>query len=148
MSASRFRSSLLAVVLTAFAATTALARVGRPIEHRPALFGCPVDVGLDQILAVEQVHELVAEDLLLLKNRIGDEVDSILIDEARTPLIISGQAEQSADQYRVLVRLAPMLSLDEDYLLDEKARSVTLTESGIAKAEKFGAANHVALAAT
>jgi preprotein translocase subunit SecA len=66
---------------------------------------------------------------------IVDEVDSILIDEARTPLIISGPAEESTDKYYRLDRIAPRLKRDEDYTLDEKTRSVALTEEGVAKAE-------------
>ncbi len=88
---------------------------------------------------------------------IVDEVDSILIDEARTPLIISGPSEQSTDKYYIVNRLIPSLkvrlitendevkaecegtNLDEGYdaLVDEKAHTASLTETGIAKAEKF-----------
>ena len=88
---------------------------------------------------------------------IVDEVDSILIDEARTPLIISGPSEQSTDKYYIVNRLVPSLkvrlitekdevkakyegtNLDEGYdaIIDEKAHTATLTETGIAKAEKF-----------
>ena len=88
---------------------------------------------------------------------IVDEVDSILIDEARTPLIISGPSEQSTDKYYIVNRLVPSLkvriitekdevkakyegiNLDEGYdaIIDEKAHTATLTDSGIAKAEKF-----------
>ena len=65
-----------------------------------------------------------------LNYAIIDEVDSILIDEARTPLIISGGAEQSADLYRQLAALAKRLVVDEDYNIDEKMKSVALTEKG------------------
>jgi len=65
-----------------------------------------------------------------LNYAIIDEVDSILIDEARTPLIISGAAEQSADLYRQLAALAKRLAVDEDYNIDEKMKSVALTEKG------------------
>ena len=88
---------------------------------------------------------------------IVDEVDSILIDEARTPLIISGPSEQSTDKYYIVNRLVPSLkvrlitekdevkakyegtNLDEGYdaIIDEKAHTATLTDTGIAKAEKF-----------
>ncbi|MBR4681808.1 MAG: preprotein translocase subunit SecA [Elusimicrobiaceae bacterium] len=88
---------------------------------------------------------------------IVDEVDSILIDEARTPLIISGPSEQSTDKYYIVNRLIPSLkvrlitendevkakyegtNLDEGYdaIIDEKAHTATLTDTGIAKAEKF-----------
>ena len=62
---------------------------------------------------------------------IVDEVDSILIDEARTPLIISGPAEAASEKYRSLNELMPKLRKDEHYLVDEKAFSVTLTDEGV-----------------
>ncbi len=66
-----------------------------------------------------------------------DEVDSILIDEARTPLIISGPAEESTDKYYVVNRIAPqLLKKDVYYTVDEKAKAVMLTEEGVAVAEK------------
>ncbi len=67
---------------------------------------------------------------------IVDEVDSILIDEARTPLIISGPTEDTSDLYRRINTIIPKLS-EEDYEKDEKARAVTLTESGVEKVEKL-----------
>jgi len=67
---------------------------------------------------------------------IVDEVDSILIDEARTPLIISGPSEESTDKYYRIDRLIPRLVREEDYKIDEKARTVVIQESGIEKAEK------------
>ncbi len=66
---------------------------------------------------------------------IVDEVDSILIDEARTPLIISGPAEASTDLYYTVDRVIPRLRRDLDFTVDEKSRSVTLTEEGVPKAE-------------
>ncbi len=66
---------------------------------------------------------------------IVDEVDSILIDEARTPLIISGPAEKSTDLYYQVNGILPRLRREEDFVIDEKARSVTMTEEGIARAE-------------
>ena len=68
---------------------------------------------------------------------IVDEVDSILIDEARTPLIISGPAEKSTDLYYQINSLIPRLSKDAHYTIDEKARSAVLSEDGVAKAEKL-----------
>lgn len=68
---------------------------------------------------------------------IVDEVDSILIDEARTPLIISGPAEESTNLYYILNRVAQQLKRDQHFTVDEKARSVLITEEGIAKAEKL-----------
>src|SRR5574338_160258 len=68
---------------------------------------------------------------------IVDEVDNILIDEARTPLIISGPAEESADKYIQFARLVPRLRAEEDYILDEKFRQVAITEAGTDKMEKW-----------
>src|SRR6059058_6335911 len=68
---------------------------------------------------------------------IVDEVDNILIDEARTPLIISGPAEASTDKYYVVDRIIPRLRKEDDYTIDEKHRSATLTEEGIAKCERL-----------
>ncbi|GAB6097837.1 preprotein translocase subunit SecA [Desulfatiferula olefinivorans] len=68
---------------------------------------------------------------------IVDEVDSILIDEARTPLIISGPAEKSAHLYTQANMIIPALKKERDYTLDEKARSVNLTDEGVARAESL-----------
>ena len=68
---------------------------------------------------------------------IVDEVDSILVDEARTPLIISGPAEKSTDLYHLVNGVVPRLVSERDYTVDEKARSAAMTEEGIAKAEKI-----------
>ena len=66
-----------------------------------------------------------------------DEVDSILIDEARTPLIISGPAEKPKDYYTVVSKLIPRLRAEEDYTVDEKAKNVMLTEEGVSHVEKL-----------
>ncbi len=68
---------------------------------------------------------------------IVDEVDSILIDEARTPLIISGRGEESTELYQTVNRFVKTLKKGEDYELDEKEKAVRITESGIAKAESY-----------
>jgi preprotein translocase subunit SecA len=68
---------------------------------------------------------------------IVDEVDSILIDEARTPLIISAPDEESSKWYQDFARIIPRLNADEDYKVDEKDRAATLTEGGVAKVEKI-----------
>jgi len=74
-----------------------------------------------------------------LNYAIVDEVDSILIDEARTPLIISGQGEPSSHKYRQINEVIPRLRKDEHYVVDEKAHSVTLTDDGVeAGAEAHG----------
>jgi preprotein translocase subunit SecA len=73
---------------------------------------------------------------------IVDEVDSILIDEARTPLIISGPSEESTDKYYKIDKIIPRLEKEKDYTVDEKARTVILTEEGNIKAERLiGAGN-------
>ncbi len=68
---------------------------------------------------------------------IVDEVDSILIDEARTPLIISGPSEESTDKYYRLDRVAPRMQAEMDYTVEEKTRSLAMTEEGVAKAEQL-----------
>ncbi len=72
-----------------------------------------------------------------LNYAIVDEVDSILVDEARTPLIISGQGERSSDKYRIINEIIPRLRNEEHYTLDEKAHSVTLTDEGTEVAERI-----------
>ncbi len=71
------------------------------------------------------------------KYAIVDEIDSILIDEARTPLIISAPADTGADLYKTFSRVAARLVLDEHYLVDEKHKSATLTDAGVEEAEKM-----------
>src|SRR5262249_35323738 len=68
---------------------------------------------------------------------IVDEVDSILIDEARTPLIISGPAEESTDKYYKIDKILPKLIKEIDYTIDEKHRQATLTEEGFSKCERL-----------
>ena len=68
---------------------------------------------------------------------IVDEVDSILIDEARTPLIISGPSEESTDKYYKINQIIPKLKKDHDYTIEEKSRTVVLTEEGVAHVEGF-----------
>ncbi len=67
---------------------------------------------------------------------IVDEVDSILVDEARTPLIISGPSEESTDKYYRINQIIPGIRKEKDYTIDEKARTVVLTEEGVARVEK------------
>lgn len=73
----------------------------------------------------------------VLNYAIVDEVDSILIDEARTPLIISGPAEKSTQLYYQVDGIIPRLARDQDYTIDEKARTAVLSEEGVAKAERL-----------
>jgi preprotein translocase subunit SecA len=80
------------------------------------------------------VDTIVQRDL---NYAIVDEVDSILVDEARTPLIISGPAEKSTNLYYQVNTIVPQLKMEQDYIKDEKARGVTLTEEGVAAAERL-----------
>ncbi|MFQ5790203.1 MAG: preprotein translocase subunit SecA, partial [Acidobacteriota bacterium] len=97
----------------------------------------------DPSLFVHRIFPKVMKDLdgkdieKLFHYAIVDEVDSILIDEARTPLIISGPAEESTDLYYQIDRIIPRLRRDVDFTLDEKTRTVTLTEEGVPQTEKL-----------
>ncbi|MFB6263409.1 MAG: preprotein translocase subunit SecA [Bradymonadaceae bacterium] len=79
------------------------------------------------------LDEMVQRDL---NYAIIDEVDSVLIDEARTPLIISGKADQSTEMYHTVNNIIPYLKRDHDYIVDEEDRNVTLTDSGVEKVEE------------
>tara|TARA_B100000686_G_scaffold22652_1_gene20742 strand:- start:28965 stop:31616 length:2652 start_codon:yes stop_codon:yes gene_type:complete len=68
---------------------------------------------------------------------IVDEVDNILVDEARTPLIISGPSQQNPSEYSKYAKIVPSLIIEEDYIIEEKHRSVSLTQNGIGKIEKY-----------
>ena len=100
------------------------------------IYGTNNEFGFDYLrdnMVVDKNHLVQRE----LNYAIVDEVDSILIDEARTPLIISGQAQQSTDNYQKFSIFVPGLKEEEDYTVDEKANTVMLTEDGAAKAERF-----------
>ncbi|HUZ78489.1 MAG TPA: preprotein translocase subunit SecA [Chloroflexota bacterium] len=78
-----------------------------------------------------------------LRYAIVDEVDNILIDEARTPLIISGPAEEATDRYYQFARIAPQLELERHYLVDEKLKAVTLTDEGIDRVEHLAGVGNI-----
>jgi preprotein translocase subunit SecA len=111
-------------------------------KERQAAYGTDITYGTNNEFGFDYLRDnmkfdresLVQADLNFA---IVDEVDSILIDEARTPLIISGPAEKSTDLYYQVNSLIPRLRKDLDYTIDEKARSSILTEDGVAKAEKL-----------
>jgi preprotein translocase subunit SecA len=112
-----------------------------PEEKRAAYqaditFGTNNEFGFDYLRdnMVLYPEQIVQRDLHFA---IVDEVDSILIDEARTPLIISGQANKATDLYYKADQLVRRLKPGDDYTIDEKTRTVTLTESGVDKAESF-----------
>ena len=129
-------------------------------QERQAAYGCDITYGTNNEFGFDYLRDNMKFDLAHYVQRghnfaIVDEVDSILIDEARTPLIISGPAEESTDLYYEVDRIIPRLTRGRttrgdvkaedreelektgDYIVDEKHKTVTLTESGMAKAEKM-----------
>ncbi len=113
----------------------------RPVPRRQA-YEADVTYGTNNEFGFDYLRDNMVTDLSQCVQRelnyaIVDEVDNILIDEARTPLIISGQAEESTQRYYTFARLVPRLRRGEDYQVDEKLRAATLTESGISKLEKW-----------
>jgi preprotein translocase subunit SecA len=116
----------------------------RPASRREAyrcdiVYGTNNEFGFDYLRdnMVQSLGEMVMRPESPMPYAIIDEVDSILIDEARTPLIISAPAEKAADQYYQFASLVKKLVVNTDYNLDEKMRSATLTEEGIAKFEQW-----------
>jgi preprotein translocase subunit SecA len=117
-------------------------------EERKQEYSCDVTYGTNNEFGFDYLRDnmkLVPEDMVQQGHNfaIVDEVDSILIDEARTPLIISGPAEESTDKYYICNRVIPRLSLGPDYELDEKNRNASFTEAGILKAEKLLGLNNI-----
>ncbi|MCA1645722.1 MAG: preprotein translocase subunit SecA [Chloroflexi bacterium] len=111
----------------------------RPITRQDA-YACDITYGTNSEFGFDYLRDNLALDIEDTVQRghfyaVVDEVDNILIDEARTPLIISGEAEESSDMYRTFARIAPRLSAETDYTIDAKARTVSLTDAGIAKME-------------
>ena len=109
---------------------------------RRAAYAADITYGTNNEFGFDYLRDnmVVSEDQMVqreLNYCIVDEVDSILIDEARTPLIISGPGEKSTDLYRVLAGVVATMNEGEDYTVDEKQRQVAPTEAGIAKAEKM-----------
>jgi preprotein translocase subunit SecA len=137
----------------------------QPYEQKQAAYACDVVYGTNSELGFDYLRDNMAKDLSEKVQRghayaIVDEVDNILIDEARTPLIISGAPEQAADLYVKFARLAPQLKAgqtpegmdprmkkqfvaDFDYEIDEKRKTVSITEQGVAKAEQFLGIDHL-----
>ena len=112
-----------------------------PSERRNA-YQCDITYGTNNEFGFDYLRDNMAlhkEQLVQreLNYAIMDEVDSILIDEARTPLIISGQADKPTDIYYRVDRVVSKLGPEKDYTVDEKAKTVTLTEEGVEKVEKL-----------
>lgn len=99
-------------------------------------YGTNNEFGFDYLRDNMVVHldQMVQREL---NYAIVDEVDSILIDEARTPLIISGESDQPTELYYRVAKYIPLLKIETDYTLDEKAKACALTEEGVAKMEKW-----------
>ena len=111
-------------------------------NDKRAAYLCDITYGTNNEFGFDYLRDNMAtsEDALVQRPynfAIIDEVDSILIDEARTPLIISGRVEQSADTYTLMSKVAPQLIKDTDYEVDEKNKNVILTEDGIDKAQEL-----------
>jgi len=117
-------------------------RHGLDDRERKEAYGADITYGTNNEFGFDYLRDNMkfdSESLVQgeLNYAIVDEVDSILIDEARTPLIISGPAEKSTDLYYQINSLIPRLNPDTDYTIDEKARTAVLTEDGVARAEKI-----------
>jgi preprotein translocase subunit SecA len=111
-------------------------------EQRKAAYGADLTYGTNNEFGFDYLRDNMKYDLAQCVQRghqfaIVDEVDSILIDEARTPLIISGPSEESTDKYAKIDKIIPKLIQDIDYTLDEKHRTATLTEEGFSKCERL-----------
>ncbi len=110
-------------------------------DQRRQAYNCDITYGTNNEFGFDYLRDNMKfslEDYVQrdLNYAIVDEVDSILIDEARTPLIISGPTHESTDKYYKINRVIPGLKKDVHYTVDEKARSVVLTEEGVARVEK------------
>ena len=137
----------------------------QPYEAKHEAYSCDVVYGTNSEFGFDYLRDNMAKDLSEKVQRghafaVVDEVDNILIDEARTPLIISGAPEQAADLYVKFARLAPQMKLGEtpegmdprtkkeftadfDYEIDEKHKTASITEEGVAKAESFLGIDHL-----
>ncbi len=114
----------------------------RDFEVKRDAYRCDITYGTNNEFGFDYLRDNMAGGVEMLVQRpfnyaIIDEVDSILIDEARTPLIISGRLAQSAQTYQLMAVIAPQLEKDVDYTVDEKNKNVILTEDGIDKAQEL-----------
>ncbi len=110
-------------------------------EHRRKQYSCDITYGTNNEFGFDFLRDKMAwsEGEMVQRGHpfaIVDEVDSILIDEARTPLIISGPVEQSGKWYSEFARIVPKLKREDDYEVDEAKRTIGITESGVAKVER------------
>jgi preprotein translocase subunit SecA len=122
--------------------TVGLIQDGHGSEERRVAYAADITYGTNAQFGFDYLRDNIATSMDGLVQRelnyaIVDEVDSILIDEARTPLIISGMPESAADTYYRFAAVVPRLKVGEDYEVDEKKRQVAPTEAGVAKVEKL-----------
>ncbi|WP_295639952.1 preprotein translocase subunit SecA [uncultured Mailhella sp.] len=111
-------------------------------DERKAAYACDITYGTNNEFGFDYLRDnmkFYAEQLVQRGHNfaIVDEVDSILIDEARTPLIISGASDESTELYQAMDAVVRQLKAEEDYTLDEKAKTAMLTDAGVAKCEKI-----------
>ena len=111
-------------------------------EQRKIAYNSDITYGTNNEFGFDYLRDNMVSSLDQMVQRplhycLIDEVDSILIDEARTPLIISGPGQKSTDNYYVMSKLVPQLKLGEDYTIDEKQKTVAPTEVGVSKMEKM-----------
>ena len=111
-------------------------------NQRKEAYACDITYGTNNEFGFDYLRDNMVSDVSQMVQRplnyaIVDEVDSILIEEARTPLIISGPGQRSTDNYYKLAKIVPHLVKDEDYTIDEKQKTIAPTDSGIAKVEKM-----------
>ncbi|HST56052.1 MAG TPA: preprotein translocase subunit SecA [Solirubrobacteraceae bacterium] len=152
-------------IYDALGVTVGVLQNQQPYEEKQRAYQCDVIYGTNSEFGFDYLRDNMAKDLSEKVQRghafaVVDEVDNILIDEARTPLIISGAPEQAADLYAKFARLAPQLVLGKtpegmdprtkkeflaefDYEVDEKHKTVSITEQGVAKAERFLKIDHL-----
>ena len=122
--------------------STGLIVAGLDYDQRKQSYGADITYGTNNEFGFDYLRDnmVIHADQMVqrpLNYAIVDEVDSILIDEARTPLIISGPGERSTERYYELAKIVPHLVKDEDYIIDEKQKTIAPTDEGIAKVEKM-----------
>ncbi len=111
-------------------------------QAKKAAYDCDITYGTNNEFGFDYLRDNMAGSLEMIVQRpynyaIIDEVDSILIDEARTPLIISGRLEKSAETYQMMAKVAPQMIKVTDYEVDEKNKNIILTETGIDHAQEL-----------
>ena len=154
----KYQGEMMARVFNFMGLTVGLAMNGMTSKEKKAAYACDITYGTNNEMGFDYLRDnmcIYSSELVQRGHSfaIVDEVDSILIDEARTPLIISGQGEKSTQMYDMAEMFVSRLKkkvvvqvddkeeedshIDADYIVDEKAKTATLTASGIAKAEEF-----------